>query len=1041
MSQRRTPRVFSIPPGAPFLPTLVEALQAGTLVPGLDRASDPLALSRTTIYLPTRRAARTLRGLLAEANDGQPAILPSIKALGEFDEEEAAFNSDGDGAFSLTPPIGSIDRLLLLAPLVQAWKRRLPAHIAKLFDEEIVVPVSTADTLWLARDLARLMDDVEIEGSDWSKLKALASEDFANWWQVTLDFLEIVTTHWPSMLAERGLSDPAAHRNALIRLEAARLELSPLGGPVIAAGSTGSIPATAELLSVISRLPSGAVVLPGLDFRLDERSWLELDKAKAEPALVGHPQYGLHRLLKRLGLPRSEVVEIGAPSDPLTARSRLISDALRPSETTDEWISRRAEISEPTATEALADVTLIEAANEREESLAIAIALRRAVQHPGATAALVTGDRNLARRVGAELLRFGIVADDSGGTSLSSASVAVLLKLIVRAVFEPGDPVVLLSLIKHPLVRLSLPRPVTRRAAETIELIALRGGTGRPDSLSLRQLFEQRLISLADDNREAEWFGRMSGQRIDDAREMLERLAAALAPLEALRQQNEIPLSTSLQCSIAAFEALGRDQHGSLGDLYARDAGDKLAEFLRGLLGATASFAFAPAEWPDVLDALLATETVKPRQAEDSRVAIWGTLEARLQSVDTLVLGGLNEGSWPRKVESDRFMSRLMRAGIDLEPPEREIGLAAHDFEMALGAKSVVLARSARAGDAPAVTSRWLQRLLTFAGKAQGATLKARGDELIGWARQLDEGPKLDFAPRPKPTPPTDVRPKRFSVTEIETLRRDPYAVYARRILRLKPINPLIRDPGAAERGSLFHTILHRFSLSGIQPTDKTALSSLIEIGRTCFNEAGLPEDVSAVWWPRFVKLSANIIDWERQRAEFVRSRHPEERAHPTDVGATGAVLSGFADRIDVLPAGMADILDYKTGSSPSKGQAHTLLAPQLALEGALLKRGAFRQLGALQPANLAFVRLKANGEVFEESILEHNRQPKSAEALSEEAWRRLEELLVHYNDPATGYLSRALPFREGDTDGDYDHLARVLEWSAGGDTPEAGSE
>lgn len=1038
MNSQRLPRVFSIPPGAPFLPTLVAALKDGTLAPGFD-LTDPLALARATIYLPTRRAARTLRGLLAEANGERSTVLPSIRALGEFDEEEAAFSSEGDGVLDLKPPISAIDRLLLLAPLVQAWKRRLPAHIAKLFDEEVVVPVSTADTLWLARDLARLMDDVETEGSDWSKLRALASEDFASWWQVTLDFLDIVTSHWPTMLAERDMADPAAHRNALIRLEAARLQTTPPDGPVIAAGSTGSIPATADLLAVISRLPSGAVVLPGLDMHLDERSRAQFDKAGEEPAIVGHPQYGLHRLLLRLGMPRDEVVEIGTASGTLSSRSTLVSEALRPSETTDQWVLRRNLLGEQVVSDALADVTLIEAANEREESLAIAIALRRAVQQPGATAALVTGDRNLARRVGAELLRFGIIADDSGGSPLAVSAVAVLLRLVVRAAFEPGDPVVLLSLIKHPLMRLGFARPVMRRAAETIELVALRGGTGRPQIDTLRQLFQQRLIALADDHREAEWFNRLTAQRLDEARDALDRLAAAIEALQRLRRQSEIPLSEAVLCTTQALEALGRSEDGGLGELYARDAGDRLAEFLRGLLGATAPFGFAPSEWPDVLDALLATETIKPRHVDDSRIAIWGALEARLQSVDTLVLGGLNEGSWPRKVESDRFMSRLMRAGIDLQPPEREIGLAAHDFEMALGTKAVVLARSARAGDAPAVPSRWLQRLLTFAGKARSTAMRARGEELIGWARQLDEGAKQDFAPRPEPAPPVNMRPRRFSVTEIETLRRDPYAVYARRILRLKPINPLIRDPGAAERGSLFHDILHRFALEGGSPNLDTAQATLIEIGRASFAEADLPDDVQAVWWPRFLKLSTAIIDWEREREPL--QRRPEERAHPTLVGATGIMLSGFADRIDVLPGGMADILDYKTGSSPSKGQAHTLLAPQLALEGALLQRGAFQQLGPLQPANLAFVRLRPNGEVFEESILEHNRQLQSADALSEHAWQRLNELLEHYNNPTTGYRSRALPFREGDVDGDYDHLARVLEWSAGGDTPEAGSE
>jgi ATP-dependent helicase/nuclease subunit B len=351
-----------------------------------------------------------------------------------------------------------------------------------------------------------------------------------------------------------------------------------------------------------------------------------------------------------------------------------------------------------------------------------------------------------------------------------------------------------------------------------------------------------------------------------------------------------------------------------------------------------------------------------------------------------------------------------------------------------------VLARAARSGDAPAVPSRWLQRLLTFIGKEHSAGMRRRGDELLSWARELDAGEKRDFAPRPRPTPPVAVRPQHFSVTEIETLRRDPYAVYARRILGLTALDPVIRDPGAAERGTLFHAILHLFSRSIASPRDPSALEILLAAGRSCFAEAALPADVEAVWWPRFEKLAVNIIEWELTRADAVARRLAEERAEKTMVGHSGVTLSGYADRVDLLAGGMADILDYKTGSSPSKAQAHTLLAPQLALEGALLRRGAFRELGAREPSQLAFVRLKPNGAVLEESILEYNRKPRSAAELAEEAWDRLEKLLIHYHDPATGYLSRALPFREGETDGDYDHLARVLEWSAGGDAPEEGS-
>ncbi|MCF6113758.1 double-strand break repair protein AddB [Mesorhizobium muleiense] len=1033
-------RVFSIPPGAPFLPTLAEALLSGRLVSGFRFDGDPLALADATIYVPTRRAARALRGVFVDCLGGRSAILPVVRPLGEFDEDEAAFEADASAAIDLAPPIAAIERLLLLAPLVRAWKRRLPAHVAALFDEEIVVPASAADAIWLARDLARLMDEIETEGTDWIRLADLVTGNLAGWWQVTLDFLSIVTENWPNLLEERNRSNPAAHRNALIRLEAARLKRDPPTGPVIAAGSTGSIPATAELLAVIAGLPSGAVVLPGLDLMLDEPSFQAIAVPGARPALLGHPQYGLAKLIGKIGVLRGDVEEIAVAERPLALRAALVGEALRPAETTELWVETRARFTTGDTTEAFAEVTLLEAAGERDEAVAIAVALRRAVEQPGQRAALVTGDRALARRVSVELLRFGVVADDSGGTPLINTPAAGLLRLALQAAFRPGDPVALLSLLKHPLLGLGLERTSVRHAAEIVELVALRGGTGRPDVASLPELFDARLTGLGSP-RPPFWFSRLTVRNIEGARELLVRLAAALAPLTAFRSQAEADLAELTRASVIALESLGRTADGSLSELYAGDAGEKLAELLRGLVAASASFSFAADEWPDVMEALIAPETVKPAQGTDRNIAIWGALEARLQNVDTLVVGGLNEGVWPRKPESDRFMSRLMKTGIDLEPPERRIGLAAHDFQMAMGAKKVVLARSARSGDAPAVPSRWLQRLLTFIGKDHAAVLRRRGDEFLSWARALDAGERRDFAPRPQPKPPLDVRPQHFSVTEIETLRRDPYAIYARRILRLMPFDPVIRDPGAAERGTLFHAILHLFSRTVADPLVPEALDGLIAAGRACFAEAALPPDVEAVWWPRFEKLAAGIIEWERGRAFAVAMRHAEERAEKTGVGQSGVTLSGYADRVDLLAGGMADILDYKTGSSPSKAQAHTLLSPQLALEGALLRRGAFKGLGAHEPSQLAFIRLKPNGEVFEESILEYNRKPRTAADLAEEAWARLEKLLIHYANPATGYLSRALPFREGETDGDYDHLARVLEWSAGGDTDDEGGE
>ncbi len=482
MTAERIPRVLSIPAGAPFLPTLADAVLAGTLVPEFAWDGAPLTLADTTIFVPTRRAARELRSVFAERLGGRSAILPAIRPLGEFDEDDVAFEADGSG-IDLAQPIAPLERLLALAPLVHAWKSRLPAHVAALFEEDVTIPASAADAIWLARDLAALIDEIETEDADWKKLGELASGNLAGWWQVTLDFLEIVTSHWPEALRERGRSNPAAHRNALIRMEAARLSRTPAVGPVIAAGSTGSIPATAELLAVISRLRNGAVVLPGLDLALDERSWSVI--ATAAPASFGVRAPAI-RLGKAAAQDRPEPCRCHrdrrARPRRWRVRSAILADALRPArdhrrlERRSQRLHGRYVRGSPCRRR-----RLIEAANERDEALTIATALRGAVVEPKATAALVTSDRDLARRVSAELLRFGIRADDSGGTPLARTPPGEFLALLLEAVFRPGNPVPIAALLKHPFLRLGMERSKVRHATETIELVALRGGTGRPD--------------------------------------------------------------------------------------------------------------------------------------------------------------------------------------------------------------------------------------------------------------------------------------------------------------------------------------------------------------------------------------------------------------------------------------------------------------------------------------------------------------------------------------------------------------------------------
>ena len=463
---------------------------------------------------------------------------------------------------------------------------------------------------------------------------------------------------------------------------------------------------------------------------------------------------------------------------------------------------------------------------------------------------------------------------------------------------------------------------------------------------------------------------------------------------------------------------------------------------LSGVIESEVDLAVRAGDWVAMLPGLLAGETVKPRAGAHPRVFIWGALEARLQHVDTIVLAGLNEKTWPGAASNDAFLSRGMKSAIGLEPPERRVGQAAHDFQMALGTPRAVLSRSARAGSEPTVASRWLQRLLAVAGEEAAGAMRARGRTILEWADVLDRGPSVPFARRPEPRPPRERQPTTYSFSEVGRLRRDPYAIYARRILRLEPIADMVRDPSVAERGTLYHAILEEFGRSGLTGDRPGALDRLMDIADRLFDEENLPPHVAATWRPRFDRVAALLVAWERGRSGVV-AHHVEARARTT-IEPTEFSLSGLADRIDIMADGRAEIIDYKTGSAPSPKQARVLLDPQLALEAAVLRLGGFRGVPPTEPAHLLYVRLKPEKTLAVDQI--DNSRPKkpetrSATELAEEALQQFVGFLTALAEGRRGFASRLIPASARDFGGEYDHLARVAEWSAADDEEEDGGD
>lgn len=972
--------LYTVPPETPFLDALARVWLA--------RASDPMDVGRGVILLPTRRAARALAEAFLRANNGTPLLLPRITALGALDEAPLALS----GALDLPPAIEPMRRLAALSKLIL------------MMNGEGGAP-RTADRAWpLARELAGLMDEAERSGIDLrERLPGAADVDFAHHWVKTLEFLKIVTEAWPAWLADNGVMNPAARQVALLDAQAAAWAADPPQDRVLIAGTTAGIPAVGRLLRVVAGLPLGEVVLPHLDRTMDDAAWGAMQES--------HPQAGLARLLNDLGASRGDVRTWGQPAE--SPRFHLLSRALLPDKALLDWMV-------PGAVD-LTGLSRLEAADQQQEAQAIALVLRDTIQTPGLRAALVTPDRGLAERVAASLLRFGIVADDSAGEPLAATPPAVFLRLLARAVTEDLAPVPLLALLKHPFAAAGLSPAACRDAARMLERHCLRGPRPAPGLGGLRRAVGEKNAALTG---------------------FLTRVEQCLEPALRAFSAAATPAEPALTALIDAAERLAATEDrlgahrlwaGEDGEALAtrlsefRAACDLLPDLRRGVL-------------PGLLDAVLEGAVVRSRRAlrsgaraEHPRVFIWGLLEARLQSVDLMVLGGLAETVWPPLPEPGPWLSRPMRTKVGLPSPEEIVGQAAHDFLGACcSAARVVLSCPTRRDNAPAVPARWLTRLDMFLA-ARHQALPANPASV--WAAALDHpaGDPVPVKP-PRPRPPVRLRPRRLSVTEIETWLRDPYAIHAKHILKLPALKPLDEGTDAADYGSLVHDGMRLFldRHGATWPAD--AAGELRLAMRRALAQAELRPALQAWWGPRLDR----IADWVATLDAARRAGAPPLAIRPEadgriEMNRPGGLflLRGRADRIERYADGSIAILDYKTGQPPSQKAVDAGLAPQLVLEAAMAEIGGFGTDLAGLARELIYWHLTGGIDPGKEYQL-FKKTPAAIPEEARAALRNLGALIDAFDDPAKPYLSSPVP-DQAPRFADYAQLARVAEWSAAG--------
>jgi ATP-dependent helicase/nuclease subunit B len=965
MPDRGGPNVFTIPVNRNFADALANGLMTKL---GRDR----MALARGMILVPNNRAVRAITdAFVRRAEPG--LLLPRLVAVGDVGDEAMGVALDPAGGTPVPAAVDPLVRRFAMARLVQQARA------------EMRVPVDAAEALRLATELAATLDTLQAEEIDPVKLRDLAFDDLSIHWQKSLDLIALLLDRWPEELARMGRIDLVQRRNILLRRQAEAWAATPPSGLIVAAGITTSAIAIAHLLRTVAQMPGGMVVLPGVDTDCAEEEW----DAIAAPAQESHPQHHLRLLLDRMDVARSDVSvwRWGDGHGSRTERAKAVSTAFAPARFTNKWNSLEARFRR------LPGVCLAEFATPGDESQGIAIALREALETPARTAALITPDRALAVRVVEHLKRWGISADDSGGRSLAVTPIGTLILSVAAVAVERFAPVPLLSLLKHPLVKADDARLDWLAGVRLLDL-ALRGPRPAPGLAGLRAYLG------GGEKRER-------GTRAA-AESWWNDVAHYFGPLELAFSQSRPTLLSLIDAVRETIQIFSGDA------AWSGVPGRAASQLFTNLSAAAVEGPqdFDPSSLQPMLRQLLGEIAVRPPQGGHPRISIWGLLEARLQSADFLICGGLNEGVWPANAAPDPWLAPKVRSELGLGGLDRRIGLAAHDLATALGGREVLLTRAKRDARSPTISSRFLLRLEAMLGGVEP------NERIVALASAMDahEG-KVEPVKRPKPSPPVVLRPTVISVTEVDRLKADPFAFYARRMLGLSSLDPVDADPGPAWRGTMVHTIFDKWFKE--DALDRAKLSARVN---HLFNDAAMHSVVRALWQPRLMAA----MDWIADQVEVdqAKGRTVIKSEISGSVEFAGVRLKGIADRIDQGPAGPA-IVDYKTGKPPTAKSIAAGYSMQLGLLGLIASQGGFEAVSGT-PTDFEYWSLSKDRENF-----------------GKRTKLKLDDVIgmaaSHFAEAAGKWLTGNEPFTaklhpEYAPYGDYDQLMRLDEWYGRGD-------
>ncbi len=895
----------------------------------------------------------------------QPTLLPQMLPFGDIDEDEIIIFSEetAQSSIQVSPAISPIERTLIFMKIILAKPHDFGSEHISLYQ-----------ACSLAQELGKLLDTTTLENLSFDNLKNLVPEEYATHWQETLKFLEIITSHWPSILKERKVIDQSSRKKQLLSAQNKLWQNNPTSKHIIIAGSTATYPIMKELVKTVSELPNGEIILCGLDKLLDDTSWNTIDET--------HPQFELKRLLDFIKIDRHQVVDIVPPHN--QEREKLISEMMRPASQTHQWRNLQTlNLSSDT----VKNLNILNCSDSRTEALNIALIMRKTLETPEKTAALITPDRNLARRVSAELARWNINIDDTAGKPLSLTPWGIFMRLICNASSPNASRISLLSLLKHPLCGLQQSPVATRVAARNLEKNFWR--TRQPDSQN----------------------------------EILLKLKTLLQPLTNLYSSRHINLKQLLETHLLVAENIATsDTEDGKNILWKGDSGYYGSMFFAQILPhASLLDKISPTEYLGFFEALTGKISVRPHFGTHPRLKIMGPIEARLSNFDVTIIGGFNENIWPQSSSSDPWMSRPMKKDFGYPLPEKSIGVLGLDLCCFLGGKEVYITRAEKSNGSPTLKSRWLMRLETVLKAFNISPDNLNDKQLSVSANSIDEPQTYFKIKPPAPKPNLKYRPRQLSARDVEVLMRDPYSIFAKHILQLKPLNDIEQELEAKDFGDIIHKILEEYN--NIYPHSFPADSEkrLLNIGKIHFNTNPLLENKKAFYWPKFTQMIKHLASLEfSYRPETIEINN-EVKGNLVLKQLPGGdfTIIAKADRVDITNDNKINIIDYKTGRARSAKEVVIGYAPQLPIEALIAQNGGFEGTPAKEINKLIYWQLGVKSVVIEND--------KTKLAINN-TYQNLYDLLNRFDFETTPYNCNPNPNRAYEYS-DYKHLSRIDEW------------